>query len=332
MIPRSLALAGLLGLAWFVGMAPFGAAAGLAAQAPPTLTADERARLIRDLSVLAHDSMEGRRAGTPGAERARRYLVAEFPARGLEPIAPASSTSGSGTPAPGGADPWTHPFGLGGGAEGRNVLGVIRGTERPGTFLVVTAHYDHLGIRNGQTYNGADDNASGTAGLLALASWFSREKPRHSIVFAAFDGEESGLIGARAFVQSPPIPLDSIFLNVNLDMVSRSDRRELFAVGPYHHPWLSGPVEEVAGRSGLSLLMGHDRPNLPPGDDWTDASDHGAFHAAKIPFVYFGVEDHADYHRPTDDFDAVPQDFFVEAVETVLDFLVTLDRRGPEPR
>src|SRR5690606_17653456 len=159
----------------------------------------------------------------------------------------------------------------------------------------------------GEIYHGADDNASGSAALLELARHFAASPPRNSVVVAALDAEEMGLRGARAFVANPPIPLDSILLNVNMDMVGRNAAGELYVAGTYHCPFLGGLVDAVAGRSGVTLLRGHDEPTLPAGDDWTLASDHGAFHAEDIPFLYFGVEDHPDYHRPTDTFENIDQ-------------------------
>jgi len=90
-------------------------------------------------------------------------------------------------------------------------------------------------------------------------------------------------------------------------------------------------LESVADRAPLALRLGHDRPDAPEGDDWTTQSDHGAFHAAGIPFVYFGVEDHPDYHRPTDDFEAVNPADFVGAARTVLAALRALDAALPLP-
>ncbi len=274
-------------------------------------------RLLRDLSVLAHDSMEGRRTGTEGSERARRFLLEAFPEAGL-------------TPLQGG---WTREFeftprGGGDALTGVNVLGVVEGTEHPDRFIVVTAHYDHLGVRNGEIYNGADDNASGTAALLALARVFREAPPRHSLLFIAFDAEEMGLQGARAFIADPAIPSESIVMNVNLDMVSRSEVGELYAVGTYHYPALVPLVEEVADDAPVTLLMGHDSPDLPPGDDWTMASDHGPFHQAGIPFIYFGVEDHPGYHQPTDVFEDITPEFYVDAVRTIRNFLHLADREG----
>lgn len=289
------------------------------AAAERELAAVDSARLLRDIGVLAADSMEGRRTGTPGNARARAYLLRRFEELGLRPF-------GAG---------YAHEFefaGRDGNAyRGVNLLGYVPGREHADRYLVVTAHYDHLGIRDGEIYNGADDNASGTAALLALAAYFRAHAPRHSIVFAALDAEEgsavggAGLQGARAFVADPPVARERILLNVNLDMVSRNDRDELYAAGTYHYPALQPYVERVAARAPLTLRLGHDRPDLPPGDDWTMASDHGAFHEAGIPFLYFGVEDHPDYHRPTDTVENIQPGFYVRAVRTVLDFLREMD-------
>ncbi len=279
------------------------------ARAQPTVDADQ---LLEDVAVLGADSLEGRRAGSMGGEKARAYIQAAFDRFRL-------ASFGEG---------FEHPFDLRGqGADtpyGVNLLGYLSGTERPDIFIVVTAHYDHLGMRRGQIYNGADDNASGVAGLLALADYFSRHRPRHSILFAALDAEEMGLLGASAFIQDPPLSLDHVALNVNMDMVSRNEKDELFAAGVFHYPFLKPYLERVAARSQIHLRFGHDGTR-GAGDDWTMSSDHGPFYRAGIPFVYFGVEDHADYHRHTDDFENIDPDFFARAIATVLDAVVELD-------
>jgi Zn-dependent M28 family amino/carboxypeptidase len=203
----------------------------------------------------------------------------------------------------------------------------VRGSANPTRYIVLSAHFDHLPPRGDTIFNGADDNASGTGALLALAHYFSRNQPRTSIVFAAFDAEERGLQGARAFVANPPVPLDSIVMNVNLDMVGRNDAGELYVTGTLHYPYLKAYIERVQPTAYVKLLMGHDQ--VPPGgrasDNWTSASDHGAFHSAGIPFLYFGVEDHPDYHRHTDEFERLQPGFYVRAMETVLDAILLLD-------
>jgi hypothetical protein len=276
-------------------------------------------RLMAAVTTLADPKWEGRAAGSPGGLAARAWIVDRFKAAGLHPVSGA----------------YVHPFIFARKSitsqekgEGANVLGMCLGTDQKLPYLVVSAHYDHLGVRDGQIYPGADDNASGVAVILELAAFCQKTPFRHTVVFAAFDAEERGLQGARAFLLKPPLPRERIGLNVNLDMVSRSDKREIFIAGTYHYPDLKTPLEEIAKRAPVTVLFGHDKPVAIAGgvDDWTNQSDHGPFHAAKIPFVYFGVEDHADYHKPTDTADKINRGFFVDVAETILDALIALDR------
>lgn len=289
----------------------------LEAQVATETTRIQSERLLSDLEALAHDSLQGRRTGTAGNESARRLLIEAFEGRGLVPD----------------DAELLHRFEFTGRQDGArhqgvNLIGQVRGTVHPERYIVVTAHYDHLGVREGETFNGADDNASGTAALLAVGEWFRRNPPRHSIILAALDAEEMGLQGARAFIAEPPVPLDRIVMNVNLDMVSRSSDSQLHVAGTHHYPFLLPLVEEAAARSSISLLPGHDTPDLPPGDDWTMSSDHGPFHQVGIPFLYFGVEDHPGYHAPSDTFESITPDFYAAAVETILDFVILADQRG----
>ena len=283
------------------------------------VAAFDSARLVTDLARLADDSMRGRLTGTPEGAKARAFIAGRFDAAGL------------GTVGAGRLQPFTFTRRDSTRLEGVNVVGVVRGTASPERWIVVTAHYDHVGVRapvNGDSiYNGADDNASGTAALLALAEHFARTPARHSLLFVAFDAEEQGLRGARAFVAALPVPKEAVALNVNMDMVSLSAKGELYAAGAAKHPQLRAPLERVAARAPVRLLLGHDTPVPTAQDDWTSQSDHGAFHDAGIPFVYFGVEDHPHYHRPSDELRHVTPSFFVRAVETVRDAIRELDGR-----
>jgi hypothetical protein len=279
-------------------------------------------RLMNAVTTLADPKWEGRAAGSPGGLAARAWIVDQFKTVGLHPVAGA----------------YVYPFtftrmtmsGRQQG-EGANVLGMCIGTDEKAAYFIVSAHYDHLGISNGQIYPGADDNASGVAVMLEIAAHCTKSPFRHTIVFAAFDAEERGLQGARAFLVKPPMPQERIGLNVNLDMVSRNDKREIFVAGTYHYPDLKRPLEDVARRAPVRMLFGHDKPMPVAGgvEDWTNQSDHGPFHAAKIPFVYFGVEDHADYHKPTDTADKINRGFFVDVAETILDAVIALDKARP---
>jgi hypothetical protein len=272
--------------------------------------------LMRVVTELASARYEGRRTSTKGGRDARAFVRTAFAALGLDP----AGTSG-----------FEQPFQFTRSSrweEAANVVGVVNGTAGTMRAIVVTAHYDHLGVRDGVIYPGADDNASGVAALLAIARYVKAHPLRHPVLFVAFDAEELGLRGARAFLARPPRPRRDLALNVNLDMVSRSDRNEIFAAGTYHYPWLKAILDDVQRRAAVRMSFGHDRPATGAGtsDDWTQLSDHGAFHDAGIPFVYFGVEDHSDYHRPTDTADRINPAFFRNVVEAVLESVIALDR------
>lgn len=273
--------------------------------AAPHVASIDSTRLIRDISILAHDSMEGRLVGSPGGARARAFLLDRYREIGLQAF----------------GGEFTQPFEFtrqDRQITGVNVIGYVPGTARADRWIVITAHYDHLGVRNGEIFNGADDNASGTAGLLALADHFRANPPRHGIIFAALDGEEGGLRGARHFVANPPVPRDAIVLNINMDMVGRNDAGELYVAGTHHYPQLLPYIQRIIPTAEVTLIPGHDQPIPSRSDDWTMQSDHGAFHAERIPFLYFGVEDHPDYHRATDTFEGIQPGFYARAVRTVL--------------
>lgn len=312
------------GLIWFQAAAHF-EASGIQAQRQPAAAAKPAAtringdRLMSTVTTIADPKWEGRAAGSPGGLAARAFVADRFKSAGLQPA------SGN----------YVHPFkytrktasGMQEG-EGANLQGICPGTDPKLPYFVVTAHYDHLGIREGQIYPGADDNASGVSVLLELAAFCQKSPFRHSILFAAVDAEERGLQGARALVANPPVPKDRLGLNLNLDMVSRNDKREIYVAGTYHYPDLKAPLDEVAKRAKIKVLFGHDKPGTgaAAAEDWTQQSDHGPFHDAKIPFIYFGVEDHPDYHKPTDTADKINRSFFVDVAETILDSLLALDR------
>jgi Zn-dependent M28 family amino/carboxypeptidase len=253
--------------------------------------------------------MEGRRAATPGAARARRYLLGRLQALGVAPLE--------------GSYSWSFPLPT---DSGINLLGVIPGTRAGAPYLVLSAHYDHVGIRSGVIHNGADDNASGVAAVLAIAASLRRNPPQHPVIIALFDAEEGGLRGSRAFVAGGPVSRDRIALNINLDMVGHSEAGVLWAAGTSHTPALRPVLDSLVSTAPVTLKLGHDRPGVPGEQDWSGSSDHGAFGSAGIPFLYFGVEDHQDYHRPSDDPETLTPKFFGGAVATIETALRALDR------
>lgn len=285
----------------------------------------DRARLIRDVYTLAAPAFEGRRTGTPGARGARDWLAREFEAIGLEPGGTDEYLQSFTIPA---REPGAIPDESAGAAEymAANVVGQVTGLVTRNRTLVVTAHYDHLGIRAGVLYPGADDNASGVAVLLAAARYLTQNPPRHTVVFAALDAEELGLHGAQALLDSRLVSPPAMIALINLDMVGRSDRNEVYAAGTSHSPWLRPVLEDVQTRASVQIRFGHDQPRDALGlEDWTHASDHGPFHDAGVPFVYFGVENHRDYHAASDTPDHIDGRFFGDAADMIVDTLHTFD-------
>ncbi|KQZ28993.1 M20/M25/M40 family metallo-hydrolase [Caulobacter sp. Root1472] len=272
------------------------------------------AHALDDVRILSADNMEGRGVGTPGGAKARAYIIQRFGQIGLRPQDGKFER------------PFTFkPRTFGKDVTGVNLVARIQGTSSSDKVLVVSAHYDHLGVRKGQVYNGADDNASGIAGLLAVAEAFKARPPRHTVLIVAFDAEESGLKGAKAFVADPAVPLASIGLNVNFDMISKNAKGQLYVSGAGPQPYLKPVLEGVAKTAPVKLLLGHDTDAEGKENNWTAQSDQGAFAEKGVPWVYFGVEDHPEYHQPTDDFATVPQDFFKRSVATVVSATRALD-------
>ena len=262
---------------------------------------------IADTRILSTDAMEGRAPATPGSTMARAYLAARLEAIGALPL----------------FESYEQPFTFREAAEGPlrhgiNLVARIAGTETDGKIIAVTAHYDHFGVSDGEIYNGADDNASGVAGVLALAQALVLDPPRHTTILAFVDAEELGFFGAYALVDDPRFPLADIGLNLNLDMISKNSKGELYAAGGAHNRSIKALIGDLVPISAVTLLQGHDVGDNEVLEDWTEESDHIAFHRKDIPWLYFGVEDHAEYHEPSDDFATMPLDFYRGSIATVI--------------
>jgi hypothetical protein len=209
----------------------------------------------------------------------------------------------------------------------KNVVGLLRGGDPKlrDEIIVIGAHYDHLGLGEvgsmapsqlGQIHHGADDNASGTAGMMELARIFSAERDqlRRSILFMAYSGEEMGLLGSAHYVEEPLLPLDGTIAMLNLDMIGRISRNRLFVGGVGTSPSFRQIVQEENRSSGFELDFS---------DSGYDASDHMSFARRQIPVLFFFTGLHADYHKPSDTWD------HVEPVETakVLELAARVVRR-----
>ncbi len=197
-----------------------------------------------------------------------------------------------------------------------NVVGLIEGSDlqMKNEVVVIGAHYDHVGvsIRGGQKqiFNGADDNASGTSGLLELAQYFAanREGIKRSLLFIAFGAEERGLIGSRHFVDNPTVPLDKIVAMVNMDMIGRLRNDVLFVLGTSSSPAWRELLEEINSQFNFTL---RDSPGV------FGASDHFSFYNKGIPVLFFFTGMHENYHRPSDDWDTLNYEGMERIVQMV---------------
>lgn len=260
---------------------------------------------LLDVRRLSADEMLGRETGTDGAAKAREYIVNRFTEAGLA------------------MQPYLQPFDYEIGfskRHGVNLVGHRQGCVYPDHYIVVTAHYDHLGKHKGAIYNGADDNASGVAGLLYLAMQSKTQCPAYSMVFVATDAEESGLYGAKAYLEKPSVPLSQMVLNINLDMISRGERSGKLYVAGTRKQLLLQQLPALR-TSEIKLIAAHDTRQTMRGQnqsvDWPNASDHAPFRKAGLPYLYFGVDVHPQYHTPEDDWSRINPDYFAQALQWI---------------
>lgn len=196
----------------------------------------------------------------------------------------------------------------------QNVIGYLEGSDPTlrDEWIVIGAHYDHLGAFSGSgdtIYNGADDNASGTSGMLELAQAFASlpERPRRSIVFAGFSGEEKGLLGSRALFDQKIISRDRVAFMLNLDMIGRNPTEAVEVVGDGYGSGLADIVTAANDRVGLSIEFG--------GDDYSPNSDHHPFFVQHVPVLFFFTGLHDDYHQLSDHIDKLAFDRMVQITQ-----------------
>jgi hypothetical protein len=240
------------------------------------------AALQAHVDVLAAPEMQGRAFASPEAERAAAYIVNQLRQAGLKPP-------------PGWDDP-LQTFSLKRGQVARNVVFAVRGSDPAlsSEWIILGAHFDHLGVRNGEIYPGADDNASGVAGMIEVGKTLhaNRDDLGRSVLLCFFTGEEREFLGSRHFARYMPVPEEAVVAMLNADMISREPTFAIHVVGTQTSKPLAGIVKRANETVGLKLLFDH--------PEWIQQSDHIVFYRKRIPILYFGVEDHIDYHQPTD--------------------------------
>lgn len=277
--------------------------------------------ILSHVQVLAADSLEGRGTATVGEIKAANYIAGWFRQAGLEPK--------------GGAGSYFQPFGTVIHYEGvphqvtaRNVAGYLdNGADKT---VVIGAHYDHLGkgFQSGSLtanskdviHNGADDNASGVAGLIELARYFAgnQVKEKYNFLFVAFSGEELGLLGSKFYTSHPTIPMESVAFMINMDMIGRLDAGKGLTIGGWGtSPTWGALIPALALKNTLKFAI--DSSGVGP-------SDHTSFYLRQKPVLFFFTGVHSDYHKVTDDVDKINAPGVQKILRLIADLVTELDR------
>ncbi len=280
MIPEQMRVVSALMLG--IGLAGSCSALGQSATVEP-----EEARLKAHVVTLASPRYQGRRGA--GGIKAAEYVLENFRKLGLKPLFNGKYIQE--IPSREGKEP-----------IGRNVGACLHGSDPKlrDEWVVVSAHFDHLGMRGETMFPGADDNASGVAMLLESARSFveAKEPPRRSVMFIGFDLEEIGLFGSRYFVEHSPVPLAKIALFLTADMIGRSlggvCESQVFVMGSEYAPGLRPWLDRAAKGQAVTVgLLGSDILLL-------DRSDYGPFRSRKVPYLFFSTGENPLYHSPRD--------------------------------
>jgi hypothetical protein len=279
-----------------------------------TLTSEIRVDDLKaHIGFLASDELEGRESGLAGGHQAANYVESNFRRIGLKPLA---NQDGE----------YQIDFELKRqGLTCKNVVGVLEGTnpELADSYIAIGGHHDHAGVGGpgamgfpGEIHNGADDNASGTSGVLELAEYFAANPLEHPIIFMTFSAEERGLLGSKALVESNVLDNEKIMFMINLDMIGRLAEDYLFVGGLGTATELHGLLDPVFEASDLELEL-DDRGEAP--------SDNTSFFHAGIPALFFFTNVHEDYHMPGDDADKINYKGEVRVLNLVTKVVGTLD-------
>lgn len=278
--------------------------------------------LKKHLYTIASEEMKGRNTGSEGIKKSAEYITNEYKKYG---ISHPKSMNGFYQTIPssffGTRRGNTYP-------DSDNILGYIEGTEKPDEIVVISAHYDHIGQnKDGKAYNGADDNGSGSVALLEIAEAFQKAKkrgkaPKRSVLFLHLTAEEIGLLGSKYYVENPIFPLSNTVVNINIDMIGRSDADNLgknyvYVIGSDKLSSDLKKINEAANKSthNLELNYKYDDPNDPMRLYYR--SDHYNFAKHNIPATFFFDGVHEDYHKTTDTPDKINYDLLKKRTQLI---------------
>lgn len=278
------------------------------------------ADLKQTVATLSSAELMGRKTQTEGAAKARDYLNRQFQQLGLKPWGTTFEV------------PFEYST-LFSQEVGSNLVALAPARQPTDKWRIVVAHYDHLGMSGGKVYHGADDNASGVAALLAIANHWQRAAPDSlpniNLMFVATDTEEPGLFGSTALVEQlkQRMPEAQFELMLNLDMIGHPSRPyAIYLEGSrnfYQFPQFRPMLNQS---NGLCIKLSHPKPvgRSIQSTNWLRASDHYPFHQAKIPWLYFGVPPHPQYHTPEDTYETLDYVFLAAVAESAFE-LIKLD-------
>ena len=269
--------------------------------------------LTTNLTIIASDEMEGRETGSEGQKKAGRYMIDFYKKNGIG--FPKGATSYY-QPIPAAYLNAKYKENL---KDSENIWAFIEGSEKPEEIVVISAHYDHVGIKNEEVYNGADDDGSGTVAIMEIAAAFQKAKneghgPKRSILILHVTGEEHGLHGSRYYSENPLFPLANTVADVNIDMIGRRDEfhkdnnNYVYLIGSdYLSTDLYKVCEEVNKKNNL-LTIDYKYNDKKDPNRFYYRSDHYNFAKNGIPSVFLFNGVHADYHKATDEVNKIEFD------------------------
>lgn len=291
--------------------------------------------LKKMLYTVASDEMEGRETGSKGQKKAGLYMIEQYKKSGISFPKGASDFY---QPVPATFMNARRNQNL---PDSENIWAYIEGTEKPNEVLVISAHYDHVGIKDGEVYNGADDDGSGTVAVIEMAKAFAKAKkqghgPKRSILFLHVTGEEHGLHGSRYYSENPLFPIANTIADINIDMIGRRDvehsntNNYVYVIGADR---LSSDLHNaVVAQNEKYIKMDLDFKFNDPKDPnhFYERSDHYNFAKHGIPAVFFFNGVHEDYHGKGDEPQKIEYDALTK--RTKLAFVVAWDLANRENR
>ena len=298
-----------------------------------TITAPE---LKKHLYIVAADSMQGRDTGSDGQKKAGQYLIAEYKKMGISfpkgatsfyQNVPSEFMRRSYSPTPNASE---------------NIWAFIEGREKPDEILVISAHYDHVGTKNEEIYNGADDDGSGTVALLEIAQAFMKAKkegygPKRSILFLHVTGEEKGLHGSRYYSENPLFPLANTIADINIDMIGRRDtlhkdtNNYVYVIGSDRLSTDLHRINEEANAKYTKLDLDYKYNDINDPERIYYRSDHYNFAKNGIPAIFFFNGVHEDYHQPGDTPDKIEYDALAKRAQLAFATAWELANRKERP-